>query len=65
MLVGPSYAIRTSVLNEIGGIQPSITEDMATSFAILPQRNPETGRHWKGVYTPGSAGPRRGPGLVG
>ncbi|MGW4243904.1 glycosyltransferase family 2 protein [Nocardia sp. NPDC004722] len=61
MLVGTSYAIRASVLSTIGGIQPSITEDMATSFAILPQRNPDTGRPWKGVYTPDLLAHGEGP----
>ncbi|WP_157387356.1 glycosyltransferase [Nocardia terrae] len=61
MLVGTSYAIRRDVLAAIGGIQPSITEDMATSFAILPQRNPDTGRHWKGVYTPDLLAHGEGP----
>ncbi|MRH87663.1 glycosyltransferase [Nocardia sp. SYP-A9097] len=61
MLVGTSYAIRTGVLADIGGIQPSITEDMATSFAILPRRNPATGHHWKGVYTPDLLAHGEGP----
>ncbi|MGW2664894.1 glycosyltransferase family 2 protein [Nocardia tengchongensis] len=61
MLVGTSYALRMGVLTDIGGIQPSITEDMATSFAILPQRNPATGRSWKGVYTPDLLAHGEGP----
>ncbi|MEU6585697.1 glycosyltransferase family 2 protein [Nocardia sp. NPDC046763] len=61
MLVGTSYALRMSVLTDIGGIQPSITEDMATSFAILPQRNPDTGHSWKGVYTPDLLAHGEGP----
>lgn len=61
MLVGTSYALRMSVLTGIGGIQPSITEDMATSFAILPQRNPATGHSWKGVYTPDLLAHGEGP----
>ena len=40
------------VLDQIGGFQPCITEDMATGLAIHSRRNPATGRRWKSVYTP-------------
>lgn len=65
MMVGTSYAIRWNVLDQIGGIQPSITEDMATSFAILPRRNPATRRTWKAVYTPDLLAHGEGPGTWG
>ena len=52
MFVGTNYAVRTKVLDNIGGYQPCITEDMATGLAILSQRNPATGKRWKSVYTP-------------
>jgi cellulose synthase/poly-beta-1,6-N-acetylglucosamine synthase-like glycosyltransferase len=52
MFVGTNYAVRTQALDQIGGFQPCITEDMATGLAIHARRNPDTGRHWKSVYTP-------------
>lgn len=61
MLVGTSYAVRWMVLEQIGGIQSSITEDMATSYAILPKINPATGKPWKGVYTPDLLAHGEGP----
>lgn len=51
MLVGTSYAIRWSVMRQIGGMQSSITEDMATSYKVLTERNPRTNQPWIGVYT--------------
>lgn len=65
MLVGTSYAIRMLVLNQIGGIQPSITEDLATSFAILSRKNPRTRRLWNSVYTPDVLAHGEGPGSWG
>jgi hypothetical protein len=61
MLVGTSYAIRSDVLRQIDGIQSSITEDMATSFEVLCRKNPNTGRLWKGVYTPDLLAHGQGP----
>jgi cellulose synthase/poly-beta-1,6-N-acetylglucosamine synthase-like glycosyltransferase len=52
MFVGTNYALRMSALDQIGGFQPCITEDMATGLAIHATRNPITGQHWKSVYTP-------------
>lgn len=52
MFVGTNYAVRMPVIDQIGGFQPCITEDMATGLAIHTRRNPETGEHWKSVYTP-------------
>lgn len=65
MLVGTSYAIRTSVLKQVGGIQPSITEDMATALAVLSRRNPATGKLWKSVYTPDLLAHGEGPSTWG
>jgi len=61
MLVGTSYAIRLSVLKQINGIQPSITEDLATTFAVLSRRNPATKRPWKSVYNPDVLAHGEGP----
>ena len=52
MFIGTNYVVRTSALDQIGGFQPCITEDMATGLAIHSLRNPRTGRRWKSVYTP-------------
>ena len=52
MLVGTNYAIRMSVLKQIGGFQACITEDMATGMVIHANHNLATGNPWKSVYTP-------------
>jgi cellulose synthase/poly-beta-1,6-N-acetylglucosamine synthase-like glycosyltransferase len=52
MFVGTNYAVRVTALHQIGGIQPCITEDMATGIAIHASKNPDSGNHWKSVYTP-------------
>ncbi len=61
MFVGTNYAIRMSVLDQIGGIQPCITEDMATGLAVHSSRNPKTGVRWKSVYTPDVLAVGEGP----
>ena len=65
MLVGTSYAIRFSVLEQIGGIQPSITEDLATTFAVLSRKNPITNNPWNSVYTPDLLAHGEGPSTWG
>lgn len=52
MFVGTNYVIRMSALNQVGGFQPCITEDMATGLAIHSTVNPNTGIKWQSVYTP-------------
>ena len=52
MFVGTNYAVRMKVMDQIGGFQPCITEDMATGLMIHASRNPETKKRWKSVYTP-------------
>lgn len=61
MLVGTNYAIRTAVFDQIGGAQPSITEDLATGLKALTKRNPETGKEWRAVYTPDVLAHGEGP----
>ncbi|GAA1639179.1 glycosyltransferase family 2 protein [Actinoplanes couchii] len=61
MLVGTNNAVRISALRQIGGLQDSITEDMATSLAQHSARNPVTGRRWKSVYTPDVLAVGEGP----
>ncbi|MGA5301411.1 glycosyltransferase family 2 protein [Nucisporomicrobium flavum] len=61
MLVGTNNAVRISALRSIGGLQDSITEDMATSLAVHSGRNPETGKRWRSVYTPDVLAVGEGP----
>lgn len=65
MFVGTNYVVRMSVLDQIGGFQPCITEDMATGLAIHTKRNPTTGRHWKSIYTPDVLAIGEGPNMWG
>jgi cellulose synthase/poly-beta-1,6-N-acetylglucosamine synthase-like glycosyltransferase len=61
MFVGTNYAVRMAVLDQIGGFQPCITEDMATGLAIHTTRNPLTGKRWRSVYTPDVLAVGEGP----
>lgn len=61
MFVGTNYAVRMSVLDQIGGFVPCITEDMATGLRIHSARNPQTGRKWRSVYTPDVLAVGEGP----
>jgi nicotinamide riboside transporter PnuC len=61
MLVGTNNAVRISALRGIGGLQDSITEDMATSLVVHSARNPGTGRRWRSVYTPDVLAVGEGP----
>ncbi|WP_229071186.1 glycosyltransferase family 2 protein [Actinoplanes sp. DH11] len=61
MLVGTNNAVRISALRSIGGLQDSITEDMATSLVAHSTRNPATGSRWKSVYTPDVLAVGEGP----
>lgn len=65
MFVGTNYAIRVAALRQVGGFQPCITEDMATSLAIHSNHNPETGNSWKSVYTPDVLAVGEGPDFWG
>ena len=61
MLVGTNNAVRIDALRQIGGLQDSITEDMATSLALHGSKNEETGRRWTSVYTPDVVAVGEGP----
>jgi hypothetical protein len=61
MLVGTNNAVRISALRSIGGLQDSITEDMATSVVLHGTDNPATGRRWRSVYTPDVLAVGEGP----
>lgn len=65
MFVGTNYALRMTTLDQIGGFQPCITEDMATGLAIHIRHNPDTGKRWKSVYTPDVLAIGEGPELWG
>ncbi|MEV7601001.1 cellulose synthase catalytic subunit [Kitasatospora sp. NPDC089797] len=61
MFVGTNNAVRIRALQSIGGLYDSITEDMATGLEFHRSRNPETGEHWKSVYTPDVLAVGEGP----
>jgi cellulose synthase/poly-beta-1,6-N-acetylglucosamine synthase-like glycosyltransferase len=61
MLVGTNNALRVSALRQVGGLQDSITEDMATGLVLHGARNPETSRRWTSVYTPDVVAVGEGP----
>ncbi|SNY30246.1 Glycosyltransferase, catalytic subunit of cellulose synthase and poly-beta-1,6-N-acetylglucosamine synthase [Paractinoplanes atraurantiacus] len=61
MLVGTNNAVRINALKAVGGLQDSITEDMATSLAVHAAKNPETGKRWRSVYTPDVLAVGEGP----
>ena len=61
MLVGTNNAVRIAALRGIGGLQDSITEDMATSLVLHSGRNPDSGRRWRSVYTPDVLAVGEGP----
>jgi nicotinamide riboside transporter PnuC len=61
MLVGTNNAVRLEALRSIGGLQDSITEDMATSLVVHGSTNPATGRRWRSVYTPDVLAVGEGP----
>lgn len=65
MFVGTNLAVRISALKAVGGLQDSVTEDIATGLAIHTARNPQTGRHWCSVYTPDVIAVGEGPTTFG
>lgn len=65
MFVGTNYVIRFSALDQVGGFQPCITEDMATGLAIHSTYNPDTGKKWQSVYTPDVLAIGEGPTVWG
>ena len=61
MLVGTNNAMRIAALRAIGGLQDSITEDLATSLVFHASVNPSTGGRWTSVYTPDVLAVGEGP----
>ncbi|MBO4210800.1 glycosyltransferase family 2 protein, partial [Micromonospora echinofusca] len=61
LLTGTGHLYRPSAWRCIGGYQDSIIEDHLTSIRIHAATNPQTGRPWKGVYTPDVVAIGEGP----
>ncbi|MET9730087.1 cellulose synthase catalytic subunit [Streptomyces sp. NPDC006458] len=61
MFVGTNNVVRVAALLQIGGLQDSVTEDMATGFELHRHRNPGTRNHWRSVYTPDVLAVGEGP----
>jgi cellulose synthase/poly-beta-1,6-N-acetylglucosamine synthase-like glycosyltransferase len=52
ILIGTNHLYRPATFDAIGGYQDSIIEDHLTAMVVYATKNPGTGNHWKGVYTP-------------
>lgn len=61
MFVGTNNVVRIAALRQIGGLQDSVTEDLATGFELHRHRNARTGHHWRSVYTPDVLAVGEGP----
>ncbi|GAA2216652.1 cellulose synthase catalytic subunit [Micromonospora olivasterospora] len=61
LLTGTGHLYRPAAWRSIGGYQDSIIEDHLTSIRVHAAANPETGRPWKGVYTPDVVAIGEGP----
>ncbi len=61
ILIGTNHLYRPSAFEVIGGYQDSIIEDHLTAIVVYGNQNPDTGNHWKGVYTPDVLAVGEGP----
>ncbi len=61
LLIGTNHLYRPSAFGVVGGYQDSIIEDHLTSMAVYATRNPLTGNHFTGVYTPDVVAVGEGP----
>lgn len=61
LLIGTNHLYRPAAFRQIGGYQDSIIEDHLTSMALSATVNEQTGRTWKGVYTPDIVAVGEGP----
>ncbi|MGY1802274.1 glycosyltransferase family 2 protein [Blastococcus sp. SYSU D00922] len=61
LLIGTNHLYRPAAFRQIGGYQDSIIEDHLTSMVVYASVNEETGRNWKGVYTPDIVAVGEGP----
>ncbi|MFJ2294520.1 glycosyltransferase family 2 protein [Streptomyces sp. NPDC087894] len=58
---GTGHVVRVGALRQAGGFHESVTEDIATGFAIHRLRNPLSGRYWRSVHTPDVPAVAEGP----
>ena len=61
LLIGTNHLYRPVAFRQIGGYQDCIIEDHLTSMVIYTAVNEQTGRSWKGVYTPDVIAVGEGP----
>ena len=61
LLIGTNHLYRVEAWAQIGGYQDSVIEDHFTSLRVHTATNPQTGRRWKGVYTPDILAVGEGP----
>lgn len=61
LLIGTNHLYRPAAFRQIGGYQDCIIEDHLTSMVVYTAVNEETGRNWKGVYTPDIVAVGEGP----
>lgn len=61
ILIGTNHLYRPATFDVIGGYQDSIIEDHLTAMVVYASKNPTTGNHWKGVYTPDVLAVGEGP----
>ncbi len=61
LLIGTNHLYRPAAWKQIGGYQDSIIEDHLTSMKLHGTINPQTGRKWRGVYTPDIVSIGEGP----
>lgn len=61
LLIGTNHVYRVKTWQQINGYSDAIIEDHLTAMSVFAARNPDTGRHWKGVYTPDIVSVGEGP----
>ena len=61
LLIGTNHLYRVSAWRQNGGYTDSLIEDHATALTMLSEINPDTGRPWKGIYTPDILAVGEGP----
>ncbi|MEX2237363.1 MAG: glycosyltransferase family 2 protein [Dehalococcoidia bacterium] len=61
ILIGTNHVYRPAAMQSAGGYLGLITEDHATGLAIVGEKNPDTGNHWKGIYVPEAVSIGDGP----
>ncbi|HVX30493.1 MAG TPA: glycosyltransferase family 2 protein, partial [Nitrolancea sp.] len=61
LLIGTNHLYRAATWQQIGGYQDSVIEDHLTGMCVYASKNPQTGRRWKGIYTPDILSTGEGP----